>query len=65
MREYLKDKINKLATCSKNKIIREMYRGINTFLGRVTNRELGKDENGDLLADSRNILNRWKNYYSQ
>jgi hypothetical protein len=23
-----------------------------------------KDENGDLLADS-NILNRWKNYYSQ
>jgi hypothetical protein len=24
-----------------------------------------KDENGDLLADSPNILNRWKNYYSQ
>jgi hypothetical protein len=24
-----------------------------------------KDENGDLLADSRNILNTWKNYYSQ
>jgi hypothetical protein len=24
-----------------------------------------KDENGDLLADSRNILNRWKNYFSQ
>jgi hypothetical protein len=24
-----------------------------------------KDENGDLLADSHNILNRWKNYYSQ
>jgi hypothetical protein len=23
------------------------------------------DENGDLLADSRNILNRWKNYFSQ
>jgi hypothetical protein len=23
---------------------------------------LMKDENGDLLADSRNILNRWKNY---
>jgi hypothetical protein len=21
-----------------------------------------KDENGDLLADSHNILNRWKNY---
>jgi hypothetical protein len=24
-----------------------------------------KDENGDLLADSRNFLTRWKNYYSQ
>jgi hypothetical protein len=24
-----------------------------------------KDENGDLLADSYNILNRWKNYFSQ
>jgi hypothetical protein len=23
-----------------------------------------KDENGDLLADSRNILNRWKNFFS-
>jgi hypothetical protein len=23
-----------------------------------------KDENGDLLADSHNILNRWKNYFS-
>jgi hypothetical protein len=24
-----------------------------------------KDENDDLLADSYNILNRWKNYFSQ
>jgi hypothetical protein len=24
-----------------------------------------KDENGDLLADSHSILNRWKNYVSQ
>jgi hypothetical protein len=24
-----------------------------------------QDENGDLLADSHNILNRWKNYFSQ
>jgi hypothetical protein len=24
-----------------------------------------KDENGDLLADSHNILNMWKNYFSQ
>jgi hypothetical protein len=32
-------------------------------LRTVTN--LVKDENGDLLADSHNILNRWKNYFSQ
>jgi hypothetical protein len=24
-----------------------------------------KDENGDQLMDSHNILNRWKNYFSQ
>jgi hypothetical protein len=24
-----------------------------------------KDENGDLLADSHNILSRWNNYFSQ
>jgi hypothetical protein len=24
-----------------------------------------KNENGDLFADSHNILNRWKNYFSQ
>jgi hypothetical protein len=24
-----------------------------------------KDENGDILADFHNILNRWKNYFSQ
>jgi hypothetical protein len=24
-----------------------------------------KDENGALLVDSHNILNRWKNYFSQ
>jgi hypothetical protein len=29
--EYLKDKINELATYSKNKNIRDLYRGINEF----------------------------------
>jgi hypothetical protein len=34
---------------------------------RVTNLEtnLVNDENGDLFADSLNILNRWKNYFCQ
>jgi hypothetical protein len=26
---------------------------------------ISKDENGDLLADSHNIVNRWKNNFSQ
>jgi hypothetical protein len=26
---------------------------------------LVKDKNGDLLADQHNILNMWKNYFSQ
>jgi hypothetical protein len=30
-----------------------------------TRSNLVKDETGDLLADPHNILNRWKNYFSQ
>jgi hypothetical protein len=52
-REYLKDKINVLATNSKNKNIRDLYRGINEFKGGYQpSSNLVKDENGDLLADS-------------
>jgi hypothetical protein len=65
-REYLKDKINELATNSKNKNIRDLYSGINGFKrGYQPRNDLVKDENGDLLVDSHNILNKWKNYYSQ
>jgi hypothetical protein len=64
--EYLKDKINELAINSKNKNIRGLYRGINEFKrGYQPKNSLVIDENCDLLADSHNILNRWKNYYSQ
>jgi hypothetical protein len=51
---------------SKNKNMKDLYRAINEFkwgYQPVTN--LVKDENGDLLADSHNILNKWKNYFSQ
>jgi hypothetical protein len=42
-----------------------MYRGINDFeRGYQPRCDLMKDENGDLLADSHNILNRWKDYFS-
>jgi hypothetical protein len=63
-REYLKDKIYELATNSKNNI-RDLYRGINEFKrGYQPRNNLVKYENGDLV-DSHNILNRWKNYFSQ
>jgi hypothetical protein len=65
-REYLKDKINELAMNSKNKNIRDLYSGNNEFKrGYQSINNLVKYENGDLLADSHNILNRWKNYFSQ
>jgi hypothetical protein len=65
-REYLKDKINELAMNSNNKNIRDLYRGIMGFKRDYQPRNnLVKDEKGDLLADSHNILNRWKDYFSQ
>jgi hypothetical protein len=61
--EYLKDKIKGLATNSKNKNIRNLYKGINEFKRSYRPRNnLVKDENGDLLVDSHNILNKWKKY---
>jgi hypothetical protein len=64
-REYLKNKINELATNSKNKNSRDLYRGINGFKsGYQPRNNLVKDETGDLLANFHNILNRWKNYFS-
>jgi hypothetical protein len=51
--EYLKDKINELATKSKNENIRDLYRGINEFKrGYQPRSNLVRDENGDLLADT-------------
>ena len=45
-----------------------MYRGINDFRCKkgyqpITN--IVEDEKGDLVADSQNILARWRNYFSQ
>jgi hypothetical protein len=64
-REHLKDKIDELATRSKNENIGELYRGINEFKrGYQPRNNLVKDENDDFLADSHNILNRQRNYIS-
>jgi hypothetical protein len=63
-REYLKDKINELPMNSNKKNIRDLYRGINKFKkGYQPRNNYVNDENGDLLADFHNILNRWKNYF--
>jgi hypothetical protein len=64
--EYLKDKSNELATHSKYKNIRDLYGGINEFKKDYKpTTEFVIDENGGLLADFLNILNSWKNYFSQ
>jgi hypothetical protein len=55
-REYLIGKINELATNSKNRNIRDLYRGINEFeRGYQPRSNFVKGENGDLLADSNTI----------
>jgi hypothetical protein len=58
-RGYLKNRINELATNSKNKTIRDLYGGINEFKrGYQPRSNLVKVEDGDLLAQSNNIVNR-------
>jgi hypothetical protein len=62
----MKVKIDQLVKNSKNKNIRDLYRGINEFKrGYQPRSNLVKDEKGHLLVDSHHILNRWKNYFSQ
>jgi hypothetical protein len=63
-REYVKDKINEIATNNKNKTIRDLQRGIHEFKrGYEPRNNLVNDENGDLLGDSHIILKRWKKYF--
>jgi hypothetical protein len=51
---------------SKNKNIRDLYRGITEFeKGYQPKTNLVKDERGDLLTDPQKILTRWKNYFCQ
>jgi hypothetical protein len=65
-REYLKGRINELATNSKNKNIRDLCRGINEFQkGYQLRCNLINDENGHLLADFHSIFDKQKNYYFQ
>jgi hypothetical protein len=43
-----------------------LYRGRNEFKkGYQPEINIIKDENGNLLADPQNVLNRWKNFFNQ
>jgi hypothetical protein len=65
-REYLKGKITVIELNSKNKNIRDQYRGITEFKkGYQPKTILIKDERGNLLVDPQKILTRWKNYFLQ
>jgi hypothetical protein len=58
-REYLKNNINEFESDSKDKNIRDLYRGINEFKKSYQPRtNLLKDEMSDLLADPHKIVNR-------
>jgi hypothetical protein len=60
------DKITEIELNSKNKNIKELYRGITEFKkGYQPKTNLVKDVRGDLLADPQKILTRWKNYFCQ
>jgi hypothetical protein len=61
-REYLKDRISEIELNSKNKKIRDLYRGITEFKKDYQPKtNLVKD----LLVDPQKILTRWKNYFCQ
>jgi len=63
---YLKAKIEELESNSKIKNIRDLYRGIIDFKkGYKPRTNIVKDEKGGLVADSRSILARWRNHFSQ
>jgi hypothetical protein len=63
-REHLKDKINETESNSKNKNIRDLYRGINEFKkGYQLRTNLVMDKRQP--ADPHKILNEWKNYFCQ
>jgi hypothetical protein len=66
MKVYLKAKIEELETNSKIKNIRDLCRGISDLKKSYRTRtNIVKGEKGDLVADSRSILARWRKYFSQ
>jgi len=51
---------------SKDKNIRDLYRGISDFKnGYGPRTDIVKDEKGEFVADCHSILARWRNHFSQ
>ena len=62
----MKANTEELETNSKIKNVRDLYRDFSDFKkGYQPRTNLVKDEKGDLVADSHNILARWRNHFSQ
>ncbi|KAJ4428355.1 hypothetical protein ANN_24374 [Periplaneta americana] len=60
--EFVAVVINIAALIEEQDDLRKALKSVNGYQPRVN---VVKDENGDLLADSPSILNRWKNYFAQ
>ena len=59
----MKEKVNKLEKNSKNKNIREMYKGINEFKkGYQPRAFVIKKHDGTSVADTTSILTRWEQF---
>ena len=64
-RDYMKAKVNKLEENSKNKNIREMYKGINEFKKGYQPRPFViKKHDGAIVADITSILSRWEQFFN-
>ena len=63
---HLRATIEELETNNKIQNIRDLYRGISDFKkGFQPKCNIVKDEKGDLVADSHDIVARWRKYFSQ
>ena len=64
-RDYMKAKVSKLEESSKNKNIREIYKGINEFKkGYQPRNYVIKKHDGRIEADRTSILNIWEKLFS-
>jgi len=65
-KEYLKAEIDELETNGKMKSIRDLCRDINDFKkGYQPRTNMVKDEKGDLVAESKSIMAKWRKRFSQ